>query len=350
MVSAKGLTTITSNIGENISKGSRRIASVDSGISNISGRIGRIGGYDIIDESRIVRKASKNLDETGDIIETGTVSRKSSNVTDTTFVETPKIKNVQTQLQTEGIPISNKETDAVNSLAKGEAPSPAIKKGAEDIKKTFGQNLKDLSFDDVKTFLKENRYTLGATALLSTVTIISIVAQAKTDKINSTGYTITSIKKDPRNSKYVNITYEPRDVLTKDDTVTITGSNTAPSIDNVYRGSVINPVGGAFTLKLQNPITMDGTSGSFTVITEFGSQFANEVTNVTQPVVEAGGEVVSGAVGTVAETAVSSFGDIIDAILPGFGEYAWLVIILCILILSSSASLVFGLYVRKTIR
>lgn len=349
MVSATGLTSITSNIGESVAKGSRKIASIDSGISNISGRIGRIGGYDIIDESRIIRSVSKNLDETGNIIEAGSISRKVSNVTDTTFVETSKIKNVQNQLQKEGISISNKETDVVNSLIKAEPPSPTIKKGADDIKKTFGQNLKDLSFDDVKKFLKDNKYTLGATALLSTMTIISIVAQAKTDKINSTGYTITSIKKDPRNLKYVNITYEPRDVLTNDDTITITGSNTAPSIDNVYRGAIINPVGGAFTLKLQNPINMDGTGGSFTVITEFGSQFANEVTNVTQPIVEASGEVVSGAVGTVAQTAVSSFGGIFDAILPGLGEYAWLIIILCILVLSSSASLVFGLYVKKNI-
>lgn len=252
------------------------------------------------------------------------------------------------QMKSKGVDIDNPKVK--QRLSELDTPDRGAKKLT---KKEIGElqdlSKKKLSFDGAVDYVKKNWKTLAASAVALTLTAVAISAQATTDQINNTGYTITTIQKDPRDSKIINITYTPGDVFTKDDTITITNTNSSPSVDNIYNGNILNPKAGVFSLRLQNELKMNGNKGTFTVITEFSDQFSKGITDATAPVLETAGSITEELVSQTADTAVGAFGGIFDAVFPGLGEYTWLISLLCVLILCSSSSLVFGVFVKKNL-
>jgi hypothetical protein len=156
------------------------------------------------------------------------------------------------------------------------------------------------SGSDYATFMSKNAKSIILTGVAATVVAgFAIAAKVNEDKINNTMYTITNITKGTEKNT-ITIIYTPVDKFSKNDTVTITNSNSQPTIDSSYE--VIDALAGQITIK--GTIEVNGTSGSMVCKTSFANQFSKLVNEtVVEPTVQ---------------TAFGAAGAIFDELFPGF--------------------------------
>jgi hypothetical protein len=124
---------------------------------------------------------------------------------------------------------------------------------------------------------------LGASAGIAT---LAINAQKNADRINSTSYTITSIKPNATRTKTI-ITFTPTDSFTVQDTVTISGSNSQPSIDGSFPVEPVSPGIIIIPATIQSP----GTAGQLKCFTTLGAQAATNVGTTVASVGKTAGQV-----------------------------------------------------------
>lgn len=132
--------------------------------------------------------------------------------------------------------------------------------------------------DDVVKWIKANKLSA---AMITLVTTLAVIASIRTQSINSTQFVITSIT---QNGDYIDIRYNDTITFAPGTTVNILSSNCLPSINGNYQ--MYKTTSGKFSIDGRK-ITSNGTYGTFTCVTTFGTELGNSVnTYVKNPTTE----------------------------------------------------------------
>lgn len=202
----------------------------------------------------------------------------------------------------------------------------------QDYKKLFDEidkpSFKNKSPKEKWETIKNIVKTLSVTAVGVAFLGMYIKAQIDANRINNTEYRITSITSDNNND--VIVLYDPQDKFTLKDTIIISETNSVPIIDG--SGVGLTYAGNGIIKFVGEKITTNGNSGKLRCRTTVEDQFAQNVSNAINPIVDIGANVA---------------GNILDKFIPKglkdfFKNFWWVILIICILsIISSSAAVAF---------
>ena len=178
-----------------------------------------------------------------------------------------------------------------------------------------------------ETFMKKygNAMIYGTVAI--SVAAVVAASQIKADKINNTTYTIISIRPDNVDKNKTIIAYTPNDSFSNHDAVSISGTNSIPSIDG--DGYSIEKVAGGI-IKIGKKITGIGSSGTLKCTTTFSNQMSENIKDI-------GGVVLS--------PATDIAGNLLSDILPkwvttGFTQFWWVSLIFIVMMMFLSMSII----------
>lgn len=196
--------------------------------------------------------------------------------------------------------------------------------GLKNLATDTAQSISKLSkFKTLTSFIRRNPkgFIIAGTSIVITATIAGI-AGTQTNKLNNTVYTISSIRIYHQDSTKTIVYYTPNDIFAINDTVTISGTNSIPNIDDTYSISHIGP--GTFVI--DKTITSNGTIGTIRCQTNFSNQLVlvttDAIKTVTAPVAQSAIDILSSTV----KTAADSIG------LPDIWKNFWWIILIIIIL------------------
>ena len=212
-----------------------------------------------------------------------------------------------------------------------EAAEKSVKEAAEkSVKEAAEKTVKETAEKGAKDTAKKVALGVGglAAAGLAGYTFINPAVEA--DRKNRTTYTITSIEDDSSliGDTAALISISPGEKISVQDTITITESDSQPSIDGTYNASqIISDT--KFRIVTKSRLVHNGTKGKMNIKTEYSTQLAQ----TTQA--EAG--TVGQLIGNVGGTVLGGLG---GGLLQGLGiNYIWIIAIV-IIVLSISSSII----------
>lgn len=232
--------------------------------------------------------------------------------------------------------LKNVAKSGADDVAK-QAAKNAAKSAAEDVAKQAAKNsaksvVSDVAKQTAKTTTKNTaKYIIGGIAVTGAAAGLA-AAGIESERKNNIDFTITKIEDASTllNAEHpVKITYSPSEEITKKDTITITNSNSVPSIDGDYSVySIINS--SQLEILLNDKLVSNGTSGNMKMHTDFDNQLQLGAENVGETI----GGVTGGAIGGV-------FNGLFPDGIPSTYIYIIIGVILCSSLLSIIYSIVF---------
>ena len=235
--------------------------------------------------------------------------------------------------------------EAAEKAAK-EAAEKAIKEAAEKaIKEAAQKSIKEASEKSVKEAAEKTvketgeksikKAAIGAAAVgtagLAAYTFIDPLVEM--NRKNSTTYSITNIEDISslfETTSSARISISPGEKISSQDTITISESDSRPSVDGSYKPS--NIISDAqFDILIPSQILTNGTQGKMTIKTEYETQLAQTT--------QAGASAVGQLVGNVGGTVLGGLG---GGLLQGLGLgidsiYIWIIIVVIVILMSSSS-------------
>ncbi len=265
---------LAGNIAGSIGTGIKKVGgNIGTGIKKVGGNIGtgiKKVGSGLSDTGSKLKSSAKKLGKVGD--EVGDITKKID------------------------LPPAYSKLDDIGDIAKDAKKVGQVTDAIGDVANN-------------KSTMKQFLSNYG-TVIVAGTTVAAIAASAAiiSEKINNTNYTITSIKKDSTDASKTVITYTPEDKFTKRDSVTISNSDSNPSIDGEYS---IEPMR-AGAIKINKQITKQGGSGFLKCYTDVSNQTTQIINEVTKPVTTTAGGIAGGVISDV-------FGDVIPSTLKSMG-------------------------------
>lgn len=255
---------------------------------------------------------------------------------------TKGIMKVARQITPKVYKIGGKIFRETTEQAVTEGSEKIAKEAAENMtKKSFKNQIKNFAGESLEIMNKNRLKTLGGAAVLGGGGYLLIDALVKKDAIAKTDYNIQSIED---NSEFFSTTYtakiifSPGQQISPKDTITISGSNSVPSVDGTYTPSSIDSTT-QFRISIPKKITKAGTQAAMKISTSYNSQLSQNTKET--------GQVLGGAVGAVSGAAASgalgAAGSVGSGILDSLGISTtfFIIMIVCLMLMLCSSSAMF---------
>ena len=225
--------------------------------------------------------------------------------------------------------------DVAKRITQGEVPA-VTKAQASELQKITSE-----SWDSFKTWVKNNPKTFAGIAGLAVIASgIAIAAQISADKKNSNTYNITGIEDISISKTYLaKITFSPNEKISTKDTVSFENTNCNPplppecTISKIISDSQIEVV-------IPAKLVTNGTSGNMKIKTKFSSEFNSILKDTVSAVTETATSTAAGVVAAGASGGAGLAGGVLKGLgLGDFVQYWWVLLIVCLLCMSSSSAI-----------
>ena len=237
--------------------------------------------------------------------------------------------------------------DAGRDAARDAARDAGRDAGRDAVRGAVNDTIKDTTKDTTRN-TKLIKAGIGLAAVAG-VSGFAIQAALDADKINAKEYIISKItdKSTLRNNDDpISITFSPGENINKNDKITITNSNSTPTIDDEY--SILKIVSDTeIQVKFSSKLISDGTNGKMKIktntlnrINQKESELGKTVGGIAGGAIDAAGNVVA----PVIKAGVDATGGILKGLLDGLGIssssfYAILIVLVVLSTISSSVSM-----------
>jgi len=230
------------------------------------------------------------------------------------------------------------EKAAKEALEKGgkEAGGKAAEKAS---KKTLTETFND-GYQKALQKIKDNPITSGL-ILVGGLTLggLAIAAKVKSDEINNSTYNITSIENASASGKILaKILFSPGQSVSLKDTVSFVETDSDPALPSINCEIHKMISDSEILVVIPNKIIKSGTTGNMKIHTDPDNQFKKILKETAKDIGETIGETAGGAAEGLGGAAEGILGGIWDGLgLPDLTQYWWVLLIICILCVSSSA-------------
>lgn len=188
-----------------------------------------------------------------------------------TFVEGTSPEQIDNALDLTGL--TQQQKKQIQDFLNKQQPLPTSGVEPSKLEKFKKAGIK--SKDKAIEWAKANKVTAATLVFVVTASTIALI---RTQQINSTEFRITSIRQDPKDSRYIEIRYNDSIKFTVGTTVNILSSNSLPSVNGSHE--MIKTESGKFSIEA-GTITSPGDYGTFTCSTSYEKELGKAVDDLT---------------------------------------------------------------------